>query len=364
MTLKFDWIAIALASLVCLLFFYIKIYLLKKYFSPSLAFSTLKNIEKKQSFRATYYFIPKYLYYTSFFLFLVAFIDPHLNSHKKSTNDPSHSSKIIPVEGIAIYLLLDQSSSMSQAVFATEQGQQVKTTKIALSKQVTKEFIEKRPNDLMGLIYFARTPQVIAPLTLDHRLLIQDLDQLKVVKGQENDGTSLGYAIYKAAHLIAATRHYAVENSAVNSVQYQINSAVIIAVTDGMQDPNYLDKGNRLRTIELEEVAQFAKEQNIKLYIINIDSAFATEQYAPHRRQMQKITKLTGGDFYLANESKDLMQIYATIDRLEKSQIMPNVDEEEIVLRHLSFYPYLIGIGMICFFLASILETFYFKVFP
>jgi len=364
--IQFDWLAVVLAVLICLFFYLTKKMSTQKNPSPAFAFPSLKNIRVKSSLRSRFYNVPKKLYCAALFFFLFAFVDPYLASDKEPAQIARLSSKkrIIPTEGIALYLLLDQSGSMSQTISVKKEGKQAQVEKIDLLKQVTTQFILNRPTDLIGLISFARIPRVIAPLTLNHQLLIQDLQALQVVTGQENDGTSLGYAVYKAAHLITATRHYAEEISLANESQYHIKSGVIIAITDGMQDPNYLDKGNRLRTIELEEVAKFAKKERVRLYIINIDSSFATKQFAPHRRQMQKITKMTGGAFYLADESKDLTQIYRAINELEKSQIPQFISEEKREIRYFSFYPYLISAGMICFLLGSLLEGFYFKSTP
>jgi len=365
MLVQIDWFALLLVFAIGLLSYFAKLIFAKQKIIKSFAFPSLKNRGSQISLRAKFYWVPRALYYLALLCFLLAFVDPHLASNKNPENNPSNvgESKVIPTEGVAIYLLLDQSGSMAQTISIKEQGKYQQLPKIELLKQVTEKFILERVNDLMGLIYFARIPRVIAPLTLDHQLLVKELQRLKVVEGQEEDGTSLGYAIFKAAHLIAATRHYAETDSGIEP-QYQINSAVIIAITDGMQDPNYLDKGNRLRTIELEEAAEFAKSQEIKIYVINIDATFATEKYAPHRRQMQKITQLTGGEFYLADESKDLAQIYTKINQLEKSQLPQSFVGSTMTLRYFSFYPYLISFGMICFLLASLLESFYFKSIP
>jgi len=365
--MKIDWIAFVILVLALSI-----VYLIKRYFSknfsptPSLAFSNLKNLSKSLTMREKFHYVPKRLYWISLIFLMSAFLDPHLISRKSPEKNASSSTppKAIPTEGIAIYLLLDQSGSMAKNVLLNDKGIRKQIPRIDLLKEVTEKFIEARSNDLIGLIYFARIPRVVAPLTLDHKLLIQDLKELQVVDNPQNDGTSLGYAIFKASHLIAATRHYAEELNQIEPSPYQIKNSVIIAVSDGMQDPSNLDKGNRLRTIELEDAARFAKSQNVKLYVINIDSAFATEKYAPHRRQMQKITHLTGGEFYLASDDKDLNQIYATINDLEKSQIPQFTDQEKSASRTFSFYRYLIGAGMICFFFACLLESLYFKTVP
>ncbi len=367
MYLSIDWWALGI-----LCFFLPLTWLIKKFFftnhqKPSVAFSQVKNFEKLPSnWKVKLAAIPKWLYLTALTCFLFAFIDPHFVSTKDLSKQQMVNGKrtTIPTEGIALYLVLDQSGSMAQKVLTrSSDGNRLYMPKIDLLKTLTEQFIHDHSNDLIGLISFARVPRVLVPLTLDQSILIDELNQLKVVTNPENDGTALGYALFKAANLITATRHYANELSLDGTTQYDIKSAIIVAVTDGMQDPSHLDKGNRLRTLELDEAAQFAKSQNIRLYIVNIDPIFATEEFAPHRRQLQTITQLTGGQFYLANEGQDLQQIYKNINALEKGKI-PQLAVPSENIRRFSFYPYLIAAGLICFLAACLLDSIYFRVIP
>ncbi len=367
MHLSIDWWALSVLGL-----FLPLIVLFKQFFSannqtPSAAFSQVKNFEKLISHgRVKYVFLPKTLYFTALTCFLLAFIDPHFNSVIDLSDQQVNKGKraTIPTEGIALYLVLDQSGSMAKKVLTrSSEGSRVLMPKIDLLKSFTEKFIQEHGNDLIGLISFARVPRVLVPLTLDQSILINALKKLKVVTDPKEDGTALGYSIFKAANLIAATRHYAQELSLQGPSQYNIKEAVIVAVTDGMQDPSHLDKGNRLRTMELEEAASYVKSQHIRLYVVNIDPIFGTEEFAPHRRQLQKITQLTEGQFYLANEGQDLQQIYDNINALEKSKI----PQQAIPIqsqRIFSFYPYLIAAGLILFLAACLLDSVYFKVIP
>lgn len=367
MHLTIDWWSLGILAL-----FLPFIALIKKFFfantqTPSLAFSQVKELDKiTPNWRVRFASLPKWLYFATLACFLLAFIDPHLVTSKNFSDPESQTGKrtTIPTEGTALYLALDQSGSMAQKVLTrSSDGSRLYMPKIDLLKKFTGQFIRERRNDLIGLMAFARLSRTLVPLTLDQKRLIDVLDELKVVTNPKEDGTAIGYAIFKAANLITATRHYADELNQQGVSQYDIKSAVIIVITDGMQDPSNLDKGNRLRTMELDEAANYAKSQNIRLYVVNIDPAFATEEYAPHRRQLQKITQLTGGQFYLANEGQDLQQIYNSINVLEKGKV-PQMAISVIDIRLFSFYPYLIALGLICFLVACILDSIYFKVCP
>ena len=306
--------------------------------------------------------------YQCFASFLVAFIDPHFFVPKKHPISPNESQKALPTEGIAIYLLLDRSGSMGNEVSATINGNRVNIRKEDLLKQVTREFIEGnpsaglegRPNDLIGLVTFARVPQVLSPLTLDHQAIIKELSQVHVVKKFDEDGTAMGYAIFKTVNTIAATKHYAEELARKGNPAYNIKSSIIILVTDGLQNPSILDKNSRLRNMGLDEAASYAKQNGVKLYLINIDPNTYSSALAPERHQMERITKLTGGRLFIVNDPGDLTQIYADIDALEKSTLPQegiSKEKQPNLYHRISLYPYLIALGMLCFLAAIFLNT-------
>lgn len=352
-----------------LLFTLLKHFLFSHSPVPSLAFSRLADL-KHSSWRSRLASLPLRLHLAALICFMIAFIDPHFLFPKSAMAQRQHLPlRELPTEGIAIYLVLDQSGSMAQSVMATgENGQKESIPKIDLLKRVTKQFILDHPSDLIGLVSFARVPRVLVPLTLDKETLLKQLDQIQVVKNPEEDGTAMGYAIFKTANLMAATRHFAEDLRQNGKPPYTIKSAIMIVVTDGFQDPSRLDYGNRLRTIELDDAAAYAKSQNVRLYVINIDPALGTAQYAPHRRQLQAITTLTGGQFYLVNDNQELKDIYANIDRLEKGTISQEVQlqtlDSKAAYTRFSLYPFFILLGLGCLLAALFVDAFILKVVP
>lgn len=167
---------------------------------------------------------------------------------------------------------------------------------------------------------------------------------MEIVKDPTLDGTSMGYAIYKTAHLIAASKAFTEKNEKENS-PYKILSAFMIVITDGFQDPSNLDKGNRLRSMELEEAASYAKEKGIKIYIVNIDPKIQEEKYAPNRHEMERISKATGGELIVANKLDELQKILLEIPQKEKNQIYD--DGSVIKTSRISFYPYFVFLSLI-----------------
>lgn len=294
-----------------------------------------------------------YLLITTFFIWMLALLDPHFAELSTKQN------RFLPTQGVALYLILDQSGSMGQSV-----GDKA-IRKMDLMKKITTQFIQERPGDLIGLVTFARGAEVLAPLTWDRDALLDELQKLDLVADREQDGTAIGYAIFKTANLISATRHFAEEQNVSGKKPYDIKSAVMVLVTDGFQDPNPLDKGKRLRNLDVDEAAAYAKKENIKLYIVNVEPSLATEKFAPHRRLMQRSAELTGGKFFFVDKGHTLEDIYAEINQLEKSEV-PFQDSsiKPVYQRTFSLYPYLIVIGLLCLFSSFLLKTTWLRKIP
>ena len=92
-------------------------------------------------------------------------------------------------------LVLDVSQSMLTKDFSVGGDQ---ATRIDAIREVTRQFIEARPNDRIGIIAFAGHPYVVSPMTLDHDWLLQNLERVRI--GMVEDGTAIGSAMSAAAN--------------------------------------------------------------------------------------------------------------------------------------------------------------------
>lgn len=349
---------------------------------PQIYVSTLTpfNIAKR-NWKERFSNLPYQLKVIALAVLLLAFIDPRFYTERypgasKALSLPNQGK--LATEGIALYLVLDQSGSMTETVTArSAKGYSEPIPKIELLKSATKAFIvgdpafglTGRPNDLIGLVEFARTAHVLVPLTLDRTILLDKLAAFNAVQDPDQDGTAIGYALLKTAHLIAATKNYARDLLGQGKPAYEIKGSAIILVTDGMQDPNPLDKDSRWRQMDPPEAAAYAKEQGIRIYIINIEPSFASEKFAPNRRQMQRTAELTGGKFFLLDGSTNLTSIYAAIDAIEKSSFPIQGDLAEALKKKLAkenlpeiyntyfMAPFLIAFALFCLLLSVILES-------
>lgn len=286
-------------------------------------------------------------------LLLITLADPHQRIYSSAGTEKRLFS---PKEGIGIYLVLDQSGSMNAPVsLLLQEGQEKQMSKMELLKIRAEQFVKSRPNDLIGLVAFARSPKILSPLTINHQAILDKLSSLQVIKDTLEDGTAIGYALYKTANLIVSTQeYYRKEGDALN--------AIIILVSDGLQDPNPLDRGHAYRAMELEDAAAFAKKHGIKIYIINIEPRLKEKKFEPNLKQLQRITQMTGGQFFLADGKNGIEAIFKELDEIEKSKIPIRDAEQEYEKKAL--FPYFALLGLCVALAVFFLQNTYFRQVP
>jgi Ca-activated chloride channel family protein len=200
---------------------------------------------------------------------------------------------------------MDCSGSMEALDFKVD-GQPM--SRLDIVKSVVSKFIDARPNDRIGLIGFAGAPYLVSPLTLDHDWLQQNLERVKI--GSVEDGTAIGSALA----------------TSVNRLRDQPGkSKIVVLLTDGQ---------NNAGKIIPETAAQAAKAMGVKVYTIAagvrgeapipVTDAFGNKRLAMAQvdvdeETLKKIAAETGGKFFRATDTESLKNIYAEIDRLEKT---------------------------------------------
>lgn len=317
------WIA-ALGALVLFIIIY-RIYRSQRAkYLPAVFYSRISDLKHRHgSLKLTFASLPDWLFFLALGCLFIAWLDPRAPFTPSETR-PSTRPVLPPTEGLAIYLLLDQSGSMGRISPADPLG----PSKFDQLKSATAAFIQGRPNDLIGIIAFARAAAVVAPLTLDHDALLAQLQILHPHTDPNDDGTGIGYAIFKTVNLFVATRHFAETLAASETASYQIRDAIIVLVTDGFQNVNAQDKDKWMRAMGMEEAAEYAKANGVTLYLINIEPMLAEDKFAPHRRLLEHVTALTGGEFFLVGGPQEIARIYADIDQMARSRI-PSMDQQE-----------------------------------
>ena len=124
-------------------------------------------------------------------IFIVALAQPRLS---KSTTE-------VKASGVDIVIALDMSGSMISEDFVVK-GERV--NRFNMARSVLKNFIDKRPNDRIGLVVFATQAYIATPLSLDHDFLQENLDRLEIGAIDQNStaiGDGLGTAVNRLRDL-------------------------------------------------------------------------------------------------------------------------------------------------------------------
>jgi len=202
----------------------------------------------------------------------------------------------VRTEAVDIILLLDLSQSMDTQDF--DKFNQ-RLSRLEASKDVIKRFLEKRPNDRIGMVGFASLPYAIAPLTLDHGWLVQRMEGLHtgMLDGRR---TAIGDGMASAINRLRES---------------EAKSKVIILLTDG---------ANNAGTLSPENAASAAEALGIKIYTIGAGGArtgFFMQRQEVDEDTLKKIAATTNAKFYRARDLETLEAVYEEIDQLEKTEI-------------------------------------------
>ena len=232
----------------------------------------------------------------------------------------------VTVEGVAMQMLVDRSSSMTAEDFELDG---LRTNRLEAVKRVGREFITGgeglagRPNDLIGLVAFAGNPDSLSPMTLDHASLVNAMDGLRPAASGNSyeDGTAIGDAVALAVERLRDVGERAKETGG-----QRIKSRVIVLLTDGE---------NTAGAIEPLMAAELAATYGIKIYTIGVgtrgmamapvQTMFGGIEMAPVRvnideETLTEMADLTGGLYFRATNTDSLKKIYETIDELEKTE--------------------------------------------
>ena len=245
-------------------------------------------------------------------------------------------------KGVAIYMVIDRSGSMGAEM--DYRGRRL--NRLGVVKKVFEEFLmgnnetlDGRPNDLVGMVAFARYADTMAPLTLGHGALLRFLETVDVVKRRSEDGTAIGDAIaLAAARLRTAEEDLEKHASEASDMEYEIKSKIIILLTDGQNNFGKRTPG---------DAAQLAAEWGIKIYTIGVGSRDGISTVKTlfgsfkvptgggvDAKTLEQVADITGGVFRIADNEQALRQIYEEIDLLETSEIesVRYVDYKELFI--------------------------------
>ena len=276
------------------------------------------------------------LRWLSLVIFIIALAQPRLS---KSTTE-------VKASGVDIVIALDMSGSMISEDFVVK-GERV--NRFNMARSVLKNFIDKRPNDRIGLVVFATQAYIATPLSLDHDFLQENLDRLEIGAIDQNStaiGDGLGTAVNRLRDLKA-------------------KSKIVILATDGQNNSGKLDP---------LLAAEAAAAVKVKVYTVGIGEqgsapmpVFMGGQKVGYQNvpvdvdeaTLQKIADKTGGKYYRADNAEKFQQIYNEIDKLEKTEASVKKYTE-----YKELFPWFVAAGLALLLLEFVLAQTAFRRLP
>jgi len=228
----------------------------------------------------------------------------------------------LPREARNIMLAIDFSTSMAKADFEWH-GRPI--SRIEIVKNVVRDFIEKRNGDRLGLVVFGSNAYTLAPLSQD----MKTLDELfiDVGLGVAGEQTAIGDALALSVQ---------------DTAKIPMGKKVIILLSDGY---------NNAGRITISQAIELAKQQGISVYTIGIGKQgrksekmfglFDDDINSTWDEQgLRRIAQETGGHYFRAQSTNDLVEVYRKIDELETLDVEGQSVRPR---RELFFYPLLLG---------------------
>ena len=260
-------------------------------------------------------------------LFIVALAQPRL---VKSTME-------VKASGIDIVVALDLSGSMNTPDYEVN-GQRI--SRFNLAKSVLEKFVAERPDDRIGLVVFAVRAYLGSPLTLDHDYLLDNIDRLQI--GTINsDATAIGDGLITALNQLR---------------DLKAKSKIIVLMTDGANNSGQIDP---------DTAAAAAAALGVKVFTVGLGNRELVEAmglppgFLPDDDALSKISQTTGGTFYRAENSEKLRQIYAEINRMEKTEAVVNK-----FTKYKELFPWFISGGLALLLLEITLGQTVFRKLP
>ncbi len=302
----------------------------KKISKPTLRMSNLKGIGINKGWKEKGYPYLPLFYIGAITFFILALARPQLSLKEEK----------VKAEGIDIMMVMDLSSSMLSKDFDPD--------RLEVSKLVAKEFVEKRVHDRIGLVVFSGESFTQCPLTTDHNILLDFLGNLEV--GMLQDGTAIGMGLATAVNRLKDS---------------DAKSKIIILLTDGVNNAGYINPNT---------AAEIAREYDVKVYTIAVGTM--GQALSPVNRRidgqymyamakveidvalLESISKMTNGKYFRAVDRPSLENIYAEIDRLEKTEIEVNVFK-----RYKDEFRFFVYIGLFMFVMWWVLTQTIFRTF-
>ena len=244
-------------------------------------------------------------------------------------------------KGIDIMLSVDVSLSMM--------AKDLDPDRLTALKKIAIDFVNKRENDRIGLVAYSGEAYTKVPLTTDHQVVIDELNQLNPLELQP--GTAIGEGLSVAVNHLKKSK---------------AKSKIIILMTDGVNTV--------LNAMPPQIAAELAKNNSIKVYTVGIgsngfaafptgtnifgDIVFTEQKTEIDENTLMDIAQLTGGKYFRATSNSSLQNVYDEINQLEKSDV-----KSSKLYNYEEYFRFFLWIGLGVLLLDALLRWVFFKFF-
>lgn len=210
----------------------------------------------------------------------------------------------LKTEGYDLMLAVDTSRSMTALDF-TKDNRPI--SRMSVVKGVMDRFVANRPGDRLGLIIFGNQAFIQSPLTMDLEAVRRILGDIE--PGMAGDATAMGDAMGLAIKKLR---------------ERPKGSRILLLITDGE---------NTAGLIPPDQAAQLAIAEGVRIYTIGVGS---NQQEVPIRGAdgqyhlesdigmkedtLIEISRMTGGAYFRATNTRALEEISQRINLLEKTE--------------------------------------------
>jgi Ca-activated chloride channel family protein len=264
----------------------------------------------------------------------------------------------IPANGIAIEMIVDVSGSMADQDFVWMANSPL-ISRLEAARRAFKLFVEggetpdgttfePRPSDSIGLVELAAVPESICPLTLNHSVLLQKVNELKP-KADLSAGTNIGDAIAEAVIRLDAAKAN--------------KRRIIVLLSDGqhIQTKEGPDAMHKPR-----EAAQLAANLKFPIYTIDCGGILppnATPDAKTEREEgqetMKAIASMTNGRAFSANSGAEFLAACKEIGQLEKDTVVSFQYR-----RYFEFFSWFSGAAIVLMLTTHVLERTRWRTVP
>lgn len=189
--------------------------------------------------------------------------------------------------GIDIVLSIDGSGSMNASGFAKGES---RATRFEVVQKIASDFVMKRREDNVGVVLFGDFAFIATPVTYEKEIIAEMIGYLSF--GMAGQNTAIGEGVAQAVRALKDSK---------------AKSKVIILLTDGEHNSG---------AVSPKEAVEMVRKAGVKLYTIGIG-----EKGEFDSKLLSQMARDGGGEYFSAVNEKELVDIYAQIDTMERSRI-------------------------------------------